>query len=505
MNSAIGPVFSATATDLSNGDTSEFSADFLSQLIPMLSLLLTGSPNPVTVADVLTYTLTTTNIGAVPATQVVLSDTLPSQVIITPASQAAIIALGGSVTLDSAGNTLVTLPVGNLATSASSSLTIQVQAQLAGSLLDVGNVAFFTPSGTQVVTQQLTTSAVYSFIVTNNNDSGLGSLRQALLNADNNGQAVTITFQLPSNQLVIHPQTPLPLLTAPRPLTAPVSPASLDRRSSRSMATKCSFRAVAGLAPLLATPAIIATAGPNGLSIQSGATMRGLIIDNFSGDGIFIAGGNHDLIAGNVLRTNGDSGIFIQAGSIQGLAVASSDITIGGTAAGQGNLISGNTSVGIQVIEQTLRTLIQGNVIGTDASTKTAVPNGLDGIILTNAINSTVGGTVAGAANIISGNIEANIQIFGPSASGNLIIGNVIGTDSSGTVGFMAAAKRPDEVGVFINNAPHNTVSGNLISANNAGVELYQSGASGNVISANRIGTTGTGARRPRQSNRRLH
>ena len=111
--------------------------------------------------------------------------------------------------------------------------------------------------------------------------------------------------------------------------------------------------------------------------------------------------------------------------------------TIGGTAAGAGNLISGNVVRGIQLSynggvgnTSPTSTLIAGNKIGTDITGTLALPNA-DGLILNQASGNTIGGSVA-ARNVISGNTTTNVGIEG--GDDDLIEGNFIGTDVTGTV-----------------------------------------------------------------------
>ena len=73
---------------------------------------------------------------------------------------------------------------------------------------------------------------------------------------------------------------------------------------------------------------------------------------------------------------------------------------VGGTAAGDGNQISGNGGVGINV--QQNGATIRGNLIGVDAAGTGALGNGSVSVQITNASNTIVGGTSAGAANIIA-------------------------------------------------------------------------------------------------------
>src|SRR5262249_28487303 len=81
---------------------------------------------------------------------------------------------------------------------------------------------------------------------------------------------------------------------------------------------------------------------------------------------------------------------------------------------------------------QTDGNLITGNMIGTDPSGTAAGPGNTVGILLSNSSNDTIGGTTSAAANIIGFNTTAGIQITGSGSTvqNNLIVGNLIGTDS---------------------------------------------------------------------------
>src|SRR5262249_50967617 len=113
-----------------------------------------------------------------------------------------------------------------------------------------------------------------------------------------------------------------------------------------------------------------------------------------------------------------------------GYGVGGSNVTIGGTNPGERNIISGNTNSGIGVGD--LSTIL-GNYIGLSADGTIAIPNGVG--ISMNGSNNTVGGTASGARNIISGN-GGGISITGStnnSSKGNRVIGNYIGTNPAGT------------------------------------------------------------------------
>src|SRR5947208_3453246 len=221
--------------------------------------------------------------------------------------------------------------------------------------------------------------------------------------------------------------------------------------------------------------------------------------------------------SGNIISGNGRIGIHI-LGSSGAVLVQSNfigtdlkgtialpnqvGIAIEGTADGNtigGNVVSGNRSNGIEV--NTNRNTFQGNFIGTNLAGAAAVPNGGDGIlikpgsnILGSASNNAIGGTATGARNIISGNGGVGIDVT--AGIGTLVLGNFIGTNVSGT------AKIPNASGVVINGSANNTIGGttaaarNIISGNvRTGVQILNAGATDNLVQGNFIGTDVTGAK----------
>ena len=106
--------------------------------------------------------------------------------------------------------------------------------------------------------------------------------------------------------------------------------------------------------------------------------------------------------------------------------------------------------------------LVRGNYIGTDVTGTVGLPNRFWGIELTDAPGNTIGGTEPGAGNLISGNgfneegelLGGGIRIQFESP-GNLVQGNLIGTDASGT------APLPNGLGVLFDlGASGNTIGG---------------------------------------------
>jgi CSLREA domain-containing protein len=136
---------------------------------------------------------------------------------------------------------------------------------------------------------------------------------------------------------------------------------------------------------------------------------------------------------------------------------------------------------------------VAGNYIGTDASGTQDLGNRESGVYLGVASNNTVGGTTPGARNVISGNTYEGVAIAGPNARSNKVTGNYVGTDKSGT-----APLGNGDSGVYIYDAPNNTVGGttarsrNVISGNERnGVVVYGDTATGNRILPNSIFANG--------------
>ncbi len=206
------------------------------------------------------------------------------------------------------------------------------------------------------------------------------------------------------------------------------------------------------------------------------------------------------MVAGNLIGTNA-AGTAALAG-VYGIYLSGDNNTIGGTTAAARNVISGNTSDGINInAAGNADNLIAGNYIGTNAAGTAAIANTGNGIAITSSSGDTIGGTAAGAHNVISGNSGNGVLLY---SSGNLVAGNFIGTNAAGT-----AALGNGSDGIFINSAPSNTIGGttaaarNIISGNGSpatfgisasrGVELDGAGATGDVIEGNYIGTDVTG------------
>lgn len=320
------------------------------------------------------------------------------------------------------------------------------------------------------------TASAANFPVTTTADSGAGSLRDAITIANTTPGADTITFAIGTGAQTISPTSALPTIT---------DPLTIDGTSQLGFAGK----------PLIRLDGAGAGAGVTGLVITAGAsTVRGLEITGWGNRGIELNGGSSNVIAGNFLGTDGSGAI---ANSNAGIILdgGSASNTIGGTTSAARNVISGNGKGVVIAGSGATGNVVAGNYIGTNAASGSAVANVTDGVLLVNgATGNTIGGTTPGSGNVSSGNGQAGVDIT--AAGSNTIVGNLLGTNASGS----GAVGNLKGVGLG-GGSPNNLVGGttpaarNVISGNtNRGVVIGASGSNGNLLEGNYIGLDASGS-----------
>ena len=477
-----GSFITATMTD-ANGNTSEFS--LCAQVSGTagsanLGVAIQDSPDPVTVGSQLTYILSVSNAGPDASSNAVVTDVLPFNVTLVSATSS----VGGCTNSTSSGGfTNVTCTLGSIANGAVVSVSIVVTPTATGTLINTANV---TASGTDPVpgndSATSTTTAVAAgpttFVVVNTNDSGAGSLRQAILDANAQAGPDQIAFAIPGTGVrSIVPVTALPAIT---------SPITIDGT------TQTGFT---GTTPIVELNGSQAGSAHGLVVITNNSVIRGLIINRFSGgDGIWVqagAGNTNNRIEGNWVGV--DSTGTAGAANSNGVRIESAGNFVGGATAAARNIVSGNTGSGIIVQGASASgNAIQGNFVGTNAAGTAAVPNqGIQsGVFILSAPGNTVGGTVAGAGNVISGNAQHALTIVGATATGNLIQGNLIGTAANGTTPLANTG-----IGIDVVTAPGNTIGGagnarNVVANNNNGIQI-RTGADANVVRNNVIASNG--------------
>jgi titin len=373
-----------------------------------------------------------------------------------------------------------------------------------------------------------------TFTVTNAADTGLGTLRQAILDANAVPGLDTIRFLIATGAQTINLTSPLPLMTGPVLIDGTTQPGFMGSPLIELNGAGAGFNAnglwlsggssaLVGLiinrfansgilvqsnghnviqGNFIGTDRTGTAAAPNGFGImlqrahtnQIGGTTvgaRNLISANQS-DGIWIGNSSNNVVEGNFIGTDRTGGSALGNGG-NGLLVQGIANTIGGDDAGAGNVMSANGLFGVDATANF--NVIQGNFIGTDVGGTIALPNGLCGIRLNNAAQTTIGGTAIGNRNIISGNGVHGIEIAGTGARDNVVQGNFLGTDVSGT-----RSLGNNVAGVALNFAGGNLIggadegAGNLISANSAsGIWMFSGVASFNTVQGNLIGTDVSG------------
>ena len=212
--------------------------------------------------------------------------------------------------------------------------------------------------------------------------------------------------------------------------------------------------------------------------------------------GVLIQSGSANSIIGNKIGT--DSTGAVGRPNHTGVLIESptSNAVVGGNSAGARNVIASSTNEGI-VVRNLGGATIKGNYIGTNAAGTAALPNAV-GIGVYDSAGALIGGGAAGEGNLISGNTLGGVWIDnsgGNNATGHTLQGNFIGTDAAG-VGAIANGSH----GVQIENSDLNQVGGaaagqgNRI-AFNAGDGVYVgTGAIGNTVRGNAIhSNTGLG------------
>ena len=277
-----------------------------------------------------------------------------------------------------------------------------------------------------------------TYTVTNTNDSGAGSLRQAITDANGNAGADAIHFNIPGSDpgcdaggvCTIAPLSALPTIT---------DGVTIDGYTQPGAAVNT---AATGTNAVLKIALSGANFGADALSIDAAnVTIRGLVIGGGFGNAIIRNGvvdlDSHLKILGCFIGVHAD-GQTAWPNLFNGIYFTyTGDITIGGTVLADRNLISGNPQRGISIGGQFSAgsVVIQGNLIGTNAAANAAIPNGGDAIDVSAfaaGASLMIGGSAPGAGNVISGNGGVGLNITTLFSATATIQGNFIGTDASG-------------------------------------------------------------------------
>ena len=358
--------------------------------------------------------------------------------------------------------------------------------------------------GSMLLDYQPAQASIYSVI--NTNDSGVGSLRAAIINANSSPGPHTIQFnisgcgQVPSDPpCVIQPLTALPALQS--------GGITIDGYTQPG-ASPTTTDTPANIKVELDGGAVI---NDNGLNIYtSNNVIRGLSIHRFLGSGLWIGiiGGsiaNNNLVEGNYLGFDADLSIFVGNG-LNGVFIGqgAQNNTIGGNTPAARNVISANgvlgpgwSGIGIHGALTSGNKVI-GNYIGAYMDGAGGLENAAHGVhIYGGAHDNIIGGDTAGERNLLSGNTRDGVRIEGTGSDNNQVMGNYIGLDLSG---ISTVENRENGVRIM-GGAQNNTIGGdtaakgNVISGNmKSGVRINGASTQGNVVANNYIGPGSDGS-----------
>jgi uncharacterized repeat protein (TIGR01451 family) len=181
----------------------------------------------------------------------------------------------------------------------------------------------------------------------------------------------------------------------------------------------------AGTAALPASDSLAITGSSGPANVVGGAAAGAGNVLVGSGSIISVQGVGDTLIQGNLIGTNATGTAGLNGGN--GIFDTSS-----GNSMIIGNVLSGLTNLGIAIEIETLGVpttkVIRGNKIGTDVTGTVSIPNNLHGvfIVVSPGNGSVVGGTAAGEGNIIAFNGGQGVDLLGASSTGWAIVGNSI-------------------------------------------------------------------------------
>ena len=310
-----------------------------------------------------------------------------------------------------------------------------------------------------------------TYTVTSSNDSGAGSLRDAITQANSNPGADVIAFSIPgSGPHVILLNSELPHIS---------EQLFIDGYSEPDYSYK----------PVISLNGTTAGAGVDGLTVDSDlCSIVGLSIVGFSNNGIQINDDN-TFIEGCYIGLSMDGSTAIPNGN-DGVSINnSSGIQIGGTDFLKRNFISGNSNSGIHIEGSGSFSIeIKTSAIGLNESGMSAVPNVLGIEVEDNANDILIGSLVPHEGNIISGNNSQGISITNTPASNIHILNNFIGTNPAGD------AAIANGEGIHLQDAQNVTIELNLISGNSAsGIGIYDALSHSNLIIGNFIGVGADG------------
>lgn len=327
------------------------------------------------------------------------------------------------------------------------------------------------------------------FVVTNTNDSGSGSLRYALTMCAASAGPHTIQFNIPTSDAGYNTQTGVWVI-------APQSTFSIITRSNITIDGSTQTTNQGNTNQL--GPEIVIDGGGTGdygfrFMNAANISLKGLNIRGFT-KGAQFYNAPHSTVSACYIGVNETADSIISNDIGLEFISGSDSCLIGGSSPADRNIISGNQHIGIRLLDVKYCT-VSANYIGTNREGTMALPN-YDGMSMEGAVQfCTIGGLTEGERNLISGNTDYGLPLFGVGATANIVIGNYIGTDATASYAIGNTYGVLFDDGSFGNRVGgHSDAERNIISGNvGYGVFFYNNGTNSNILRNNYIGTDCTG------------
>lgn len=244
---------------------------------------------------------------------------------------------------------------------------------------------------------------------------------------------------------------------------------------------------------------------PGDRNVIAGNGQANVAINQVAPNSTRVISGNH--VLGNYIGTNaaGSAVIGGEGNSTQGnpshgvvLGAWAQNNVVGGTTPAERNVIAGHnassnllSAAGVNVASQSTNAnnVIAGNYIGTDAAGTTAIPNAI-GVRVGGASGTVVGGTAAGARNIISGNSGPGVLVTFGVSTNTTVAGNWIGLGAAGNpLGNHEEGVRVHNGATATTIGPSNVISANGSTSNPDGLLITNPNTHDNIVAGNFIGT----------------
>jgi hypothetical protein len=303
--------------------------------------------------------------------------------------------------------------------------------------------------------------------VINTNDSGAGSLRQAILDANATGAPDVITFNIPGGGVhTITPASPLPTITDPGGvvITGYAQPGSSQN----------TLNGASNAVILIELNGTNAGAGANGLTFTTAANVSGLVINRFSGHGILLTGTSTGVNVDGCFIGTDPTGLIAQGNGGDGVRIENStgghDVS-GSSSLGARNLISANGGNGVSILNSN-GNAVRNGLIGLNAAGTGVLGNQGAGIRI-GAPGAPASNNEADTffGNLIGGNGGDGVIIEGAGSANNVIQLSIIGTDLSGTLNLGNAGN-----GIHIGTGVGPTLAGET-AANSRNTIAFNGGA----------------------------